>query len=70
MYGLLIDAFAFVFVIDAESAVLLPTVSDVPRDTKEKITEYFTNFCKLEPQGVILESFVTIGTNWAKDCGM
>jgi uncharacterized protein (TIGR02246 family) len=53
-----------------DDAVLLPTVSDVPRDSKEKITDYFTNFCKLEPQGTILESFVQVGTNWCKDSGM
>jgi uncharacterized protein (TIGR02246 family) len=54
----------------ANDAVLLPTVSDVPRDTKDKITDYFTNFCQLQPQGEILESFVQIGTNWCKDSGI
>jgi uncharacterized protein (TIGR02246 family) len=53
-----------------KDAVLLPTVSDVPRDTAEKITDYFTNFCKLQPQGTILQSFVQVGTNWAKDSGI
>jgi hypothetical protein len=43
---------------------------DVPRDTREKIEDYFTNFCKLKPQGTILKSFVQIGTNWCKDSGV
>jgi uncharacterized protein (TIGR02246 family) len=50
----------------SSDAVLLPTVSDVPRDTREAITDYFVNFCKNQPQGEILESFVQIGTNWCK----
>lgn len=61
---------AFVASRYAREAVLLPTVSDVPRDTKESITDYFVNFCQLEPQGEILESFVQIGTNWCKDSGI
>lgn len=54
----------------SKDAVLLPTVSDVPRDTKEKITDYFVKFLQLKPQGTILESFVSIGTNWCKDSGI
>ncbi|KAG7344778.1 calcium/calmodulin dependent protein kinase II association-domain containing protein [Nitzschia inconspicua] len=53
-----------------KDAVLLPTVSDIPRDTPAKITDYFTKFCQLEPQGTILQSFVQIGTNWCKDSGI
>jgi uncharacterized protein (TIGR02246 family) len=54
----------------SKNAVLLPTVSDVPRDTKDKITDYFVGFLKMKPQGEILESFVQIGTNWCKDSGI
>jgi uncharacterized protein (TIGR02246 family) len=54
----------------SKNAVLLPTVSDVPRDTKEKITDYFVNFLKVKPQGEILESFVTVGANWCMDNGI
>jgi uncharacterized protein (TIGR02246 family) len=43
---------------------------DIPRDTSDKIEDYFTNFCKLEPQGTILQSFVQIGANWCKDSGI
>jgi len=54
----------------AKDGVLLPTVSDVPRDTAAKITDYFDSFLLKEPQGEILESFVTIGTNWCQDVGI
>ena len=53
----------------AKQAVLLPTVSDVPRTDFASIEDYFTNFLKLKPQGEILESNVVIGHNWAQDCG-
>jgi len=49
---------------------LLPTVSDVPRTDYDSIKAYFVDFCKKEPQGKILESFVTTGHNWAMDDGI
>merc|ERR1712032_470651 len=49
---------------------LLPTVSDVPRTDRESIRKYFVDFCKKEPQGTILESYVTVGHNWAMDDGI
>lgn len=54
----------------SKDAVLLPTVSDVPRNSKELITDYFVNFLKAKPQGTILESIVQVGTNWCRDCGI
>ena len=54
----------------AAKGVLLPTVSDVPRDDADSITNYFDSFLLKEPQGEILESFVTIGTNWCQDVGI
>lgn len=54
----------------AKAAVLLPTVSDVPRTDFESIKDYFNNFLKLKPQGVIVDSYVTIGENWCKDVGI
>merc|ERR1712045_327123 len=54
----------------AREGVLLPTVSDVPRTNFAAIEDYFTNFLKLEPQGVILESNVISGTNWCQDAGI
>jgi uncharacterized protein (TIGR02246 family) len=54
----------------AKQAVLLPTVSDEPRTTYEGIKSYFDVFLELKPQGVILESKVMLGTNWAQDAGI
>eukprot|EP00532_Pseudo-nitzschia_australis_P014240 CAMPEP_0168284040 /NCGR_PEP_ID=MMETSP0141_2-20121125/23277_1 /TAXON_ID=44445 /ORGANISM="Pseudo-nitzschia australis, Strain 10249 10 AB" /LENGTH=490 /DNA_ID=CAMNT_0008227983 /DNA_START=380 /DNA_END=1852 /DNA_ORIENTATION=+ len=54
----------------ASKGVLLPTVSDVPRDDFDSIKNYFDAFLLKQPQGKILESFVTIGTNWAQDVGI
>jgi uncharacterized protein (TIGR02246 family) len=54
----------------AKNAVLLPTVSDVPRTTPEAIERYFVDFLKLEPQGTILESYVTVDTDYCQDSGV
>ena len=54
----------------AKNGVLLPTVSDVPRTDFDSINDYFVNFLKLKPQGEILESHVTIGTNTCSDVGI
>lgn len=54
----------------AKNAVLLPTVSDTPRTNAAEIKNYFDNFLKLKPQGVILESHVLVGDNWCKDVGI
>ncbi|KAL7475721.1 hypothetical protein ACHAW6_001628 [Cyclotella cf. meneghiniana] len=54
----------------SKSAVLLPTVSDIPRTDFPGRVDYFTNFLKLEPQGEILEGEIVIGTNWAQDAGI
>jgi uncharacterized protein (TIGR02246 family) len=54
----------------AKNGVLLPTVSDTPRTDFASIKNYFDNFLKLKPQGVILESHVMSGDNWCKDVGI
>lgn len=54
----------------AHDAVLLPTVSDEPRTNHDGIKEYFDNFLKLKPQGVILEGHIKIGSGFAKDSGI
>jgi len=56
----------------AKNALLLPTVSDQPRNTHAEIADYFDAFLKKEPQGEILESFVQIGDcgTWAQDNGL
>ena len=50
-------------------AVLLPTVSDVPRTDFAGIKDYFDAFLLKEPQGVILDGDIRIGDGWAQDCG-
>ncbi len=54
----------------SKDAVLLPTVSDVPRDTHELIEDYFVKFLADGPKGEIIESFVNIGDNWCSDVGI
>lgn len=46
----------------SNNAVLLPTVSDVPRNSYALIKDYFVGFLKRKPQGTILESNVTLVT--------
>jgi len=54
----------------SKNALLLPTVSDTPRDSAALIKDYFVGFLKKEPQGTILESNVQIGNNWCQDAGI
>jgi len=54
----------------SKEAVLLPTVSDIPRNSKALITNYFVEFLKKKPQGVILSGDIFIGCNWAQDAGI
>lgn len=54
----------------AKNAILLPTVSDAPRTTREGITDYFTSFLKNKPQGVISDGVTLSGPNWAEDAGV
>jgi uncharacterized protein (TIGR02246 family) len=54
----------------SKDPILLATVSDEPRTDFESIKDYFDNFLKLKPQGVILEGKMKIGYNWAKDAGI
>lgn len=54
----------------SNNGVLLPTASDVPRTDYPGIVDYFTNFCKLKPQGEILDGNIIVGTNWAQDAGV
>ncbi|EJK63742.1 hypothetical protein THAOC_15581 [Thalassiosira oceanica] len=54
----------------SKEGVLLPTVSDIPRTDYALIKDYFVGFLKKKPQGEILESHVTIGSNWCQDAGI
>lgn len=44
----------------APDAVLLPTVAGHIHDTRQEITEYFTEFLKLAPRGTFLEHEVRV----------
>lgn len=50
-------------------AVLLPTVSDIPRTDYAGIKDYFDGFLKKQPQGEILDGNIRIGEGWAQDAG-
>jgi uncharacterized protein (TIGR02246 family) len=54
----------------AAEPVLLPTVSNIPRTNYSGLVDYFDAFLKKEPQGEILESYVYIGHNFARDAGI
>jgi uncharacterized protein (TIGR02246 family) len=54
----------------AKNGILLPTVSNIPRTSHETIRDYFVNFLQKKPQGIILESNVLKGDDWALDAGI
>jgi uncharacterized protein (TIGR02246 family) len=54
----------------SKNAILLPTVSDTPRKTKEEITDYFESFLKIKPQGVITQGVTLSGEDWCEDAGV
>ena len=54
----------------SSKAVLLPTVSNMPRTNPAEIRDYFVKFLKSEPQGVIDKSIIKIGCNTASDVGI
>ncbi|MFZ9477680.1 MAG: SgcJ/EcaC family oxidoreductase [Gammaproteobacteria bacterium] len=51
-------------------AVLLPTVSNVPRTNSAAIQDYFEHFLQRFPRGEITERVVHIGCNVAMDMGL
>lgn len=53
-----------------KSPVLLPTVSDTPRTDFDSVKDYFDAFLLKEPQGKIVEGYISIGDNWASDTGI
>ena len=54
----------------ASQCVLRPTISNLPRTDHAGIKSYFTDFLKMKPQGVILESNVIQGEDWCMDAGI
>jgi len=54
----------------SREGVLLPTLSDVPRNDFEAIKDYFVGFLSKKPTGKILEGEIFVGNNWAQDAGI
>lgn len=54
----------------AKETILLPTVSNTPRMDYDSIKAYFVDFLQRKPQGVLLESKVIKGDDWALDAGI
>jgi uncharacterized protein (TIGR02246 family) len=54
----------------AEGSILLPTVSNQPRLTAAEKEDYFVNFMKNRPSGVIDSRTIAIGCNTAVDSGL
>jgi uncharacterized protein (TIGR02246 family) len=51
-------------------AILLPTVSNKPRLTREERVDYFVEFLKKEPVGAIDSRVIKIGCNTVVDAGL
>ena len=54
----------------AEQSILLPTVSNKVRVTKEEKEDYFHHFLENQPVGKIDSSYIDIGCNTASDAGI
>ncbi len=54
----------------SKEGVLLPTLSDIPRNDFEGIKDYFVHFLEKKPDGKILEGEIFVGNNWAQDAGI
>ena len=52
------------------NAVFFPLDSDIPRNSRTAIQEYYDSFLRRGPMAELQESFVQIGSNWAKHIGM
>lgn len=53
----------------SDDALLLPTLSDQPRDTPAAIRDYFAGFLARSPRGRIDSRRITLGCNQALDAG-
>lgn len=54
----------------AENAVLLPTVSNLPRTTPAEIEDYFNHFLEKKPFGMIKQRNIKKGCNKITDAGI
>ncbi|KUJ71174.1 SgcJ/EcaC family oxidoreductase [Thiomicrospira sp. WB1] len=54
----------------AHDAVLLPTVSNVPRTTTREIEDYFEHFLEKKPYGIVKQRNIKKGCNKLTDAGI
>jgi len=54
----------------AEDAILLPTVSNLPRTTPAEIEDYFNHFLEKKPFGIIKQRNIKQGCNKLTDAGV
>lgn len=54
----------------AEDAILLPTVSNVPRTTPSEIEDYFKHFLEKKPYGIVKQRNIKKGCNKLTDAGI
>lgn len=54
----------------ADDAVLLPTLSNTPRDTHAKIRAYFVKFFQKNPSPKINFQVIEMGCDWASNTGL
>lgn len=54
----------------APGSMLLPTVSNTPRQTPEAILDYFEHFLALKPKGEIVSRMIMLECNSALDTGL
>lgn len=54
----------------AADAILLPTLSNIPRTNHAQIIDYFTSFLKANPVGKIDQRVIRYGDDWATDTGL
>ena len=54
----------------SRDAILLPTLSDVPRTDHKSIVDYFSHFLEKHPKGSIDQREVLIGCNMLQDAGL
>ena len=54
----------------ADDAVLLPTVSNLPRTTPAEIEDYFNHFLEKKPYGIVKDRNIKKGCNKVTDAGI
>lgn len=54
----------------SRDAILLPTLSDLPRTDHKTIVDYFSHFLEKSPQGSIDQREIIVGCNMLQDAGL